>query len=340
MSALSLNFTFSHYRMHVGSLALTAVLLLTAEMSLGSSANVATFSVDCSKGQTISAALERGSTGKPLLVIFKGTCTEQVTIARDDVTLQGGDPESGATVVGPDSGTDVIVVTGNRIRLENLTVTGGNNGIRVQGMFNVDLLKMVVLGAATNGVLVRAGEVSITGSRVEQAGFHGLNLQRQASARIVESAFLNNHDAGIMVQQGSSVAARSSVIAENGANGILITTGSQATLIDSSVIRNGSDGIVAYLGSILILQGGEVSFNQESGVVGKANATLQMVGAGIGGNHGDGIVLMLGSSLILEEPNSNSSNNDNFALWCSDDESSVNDLGLLDTDGPVSCTGF
>jgi hypothetical protein len=309
-------------------------------MSLGTSANAATFSVDCSKGQTISAALERGSTGKPLLVIVKGTCTEQVTIARDDVTLQGGDPESGATVVGPDSGTDVIVVTGNRTRLENLTITGGNNGIRVQGMFNVDLLKMVVLNSASNGVVVRAGEVSITSSRVEHAGFHGLNLQRQASARIVESGFLNNHDAGIMAQQGSSISARWGVIAENGVNGILLTTGSQASLVDSSVISNGSDGIMAYLGSILMLQGGEVALNQQSGVVGSANATLQMAGAGIGGNHGDGIVLMLGSSLILQEPNSSSSNNDNFALWCSDDESSVNDLGLLDTDGPVSCTGF
>lgn len=340
MSALNLNFTFSHYRMHVGSLALTAVLLLTAEISHGSSANVATFSVDCSKGQTISAALERGNTAKALLVIFKGTCTEQVTIARDDVTLQGGDPERGATVAGPNPGADVIVLTGNRIRLENMTVTGGNNGIRVQGMFNVDLLEVVVMGAATNGVLVRAGEVSLTGSRVEQAGFHGLNLQRQASARVVESAFLNNHEAGIMVQQGSSVAARWSVMAENGANGIQITTGSQATVIDSSVFRNGSDGIVAYLGSILILGGGDVIFNEGSGVVGNANATLQMTEAGIGGNHGDGIVLMLGSKLILEEPNSSSSGNDNFALYCADDESSVNDLGLLDADGPVSCTGY
>jgi hypothetical protein len=49
---------------------------------------------------------------------------------------------------------------------------------------------------------------------------------------------------------------------------------------------------------------------------------------------------MLGSKLILEEPNSSSSGNDNFALYCADDESSVNDLGLLDADGPVSCTGY
>jgi hypothetical protein len=342
MSALNLNFTFSHYRMHVGSLALTAALLLTAEMSQGSSANAATFSVDCSKGQTISAALERGSTGKPLLVLFKGTCTEQVTIARDDVTLQGGDPERGATVVGPNPGTDVIVLTGNRIRLENLTVTGGNNGIRVQGMFNVDLLEVVVVGAATNGVLVRAGEVSITGSRVEQAGFHGLNLQRQASARVVESAFLNNHAAGIMVQQGSSVAATYGVMAENGANGILITTGSQATVIGSSVFRNGSDGIVAYLGSILILRGGDVIFNEGSGVVGNANATLQMVGVHTYSNHGDGIVLIRGSKLILEEPGSDSNGN-NFGLYC-DDESSVNNLNLLNFKGnfndTVACTAY
>jgi hypothetical protein len=106
------------------------------------------------------------------------------------------------------------------------------------------------------------------------------------------------------------------------------------------VLRNGDDGIIAFLGSIMDLQGNEVFANRGSGVVGNANATLQMTEAGIGGNHGDGIVLMLGSKLILEEPNSSSSGNDNFALYCADDESSVNDLGLLDADGPVSCTGY
>lgn len=338
MRAISLKFTFPQFRMHMGSLALTAVLLLTAEMSLGTSAHAATFSVNCSKGQTISAALERGTAGKPLFVTVKGTCTEHVTIARDDVTLQG-DPESGGTVGGPDSSTDVIVVTGNRTRLENLTITGGNNGIRVGGMFNVALHKIVVLGAANHGVLVRAGDVSITSSRVEQAGVDGLHLQRQASARVVESLFGKNQGSGIIAQQGSSLSASWCVIEDNAANGIRIMTGSQATLINNSVTRNGSDGIIGYLGSILDLQGNEVSFNQESGVVGNANATLQMVGVGIVHNHGDGIVLVRGSKLILEEPNSDSNDNDNFGLYC-DDDSSVNNLSLLNTNGPVSCTGY
>ncbi len=327
--------------MHVGSLALTADLLLTAEMSLGTSAFAATFSVDCSKGQTISAALERGTARKPLSVTVKGTCYEQVTITRDDVTLQG-DPESGGTVGGPDSSTDVIVVTGNRIRLENLTITGGNNGIRVGGAFNVALHKIMVLDAANHGVLIRAGDVTITSSQVRQAGVDGLHLQRQASARIVESVFDKNHGAGIIAQQGSTLSASSCVIDYNVSNGIRIMTGSEATLIDNLVLRNGDDGIIAFLGSIMDLQGNEVFANRGSGVVGNANATLQMVGVHTYSNHGDGIVLIRGSKLILEEPGSDSNGN-NFGLYC-DDESSVNNLNLLNFKGnfndTVACTAY
>src|SRR5882724_2781846 len=53
--------------------------------------------VDCSMGQSINRALQRGDDDRArAVVIIKGVCTENVVIERDDVTLQG---EPGAAVV-------------------------------------------------------------------------------------------------------------------------------------------------------------------------------------------------------------------------------------------------
>jgi hypothetical protein len=50
--------------------------------------------------------------------------------------------------------------------------------------------------------------------------------------------------------------------------------------------------------------------------------------------------MMYGSKLMLEAPATKSQGNVG-ALWCGDEESSVNDLSLLDAGGDtVHCTGY
>ncbi len=69
---------------------LAGVTTLMATAVLGAaSTNTMSFTVDCSKGQTIGAALQRGDARKPLLLMIRGTCNESVSIDRDDVTLRG-----------------------------------------------------------------------------------------------------------------------------------------------------------------------------------------------------------------------------------------------------------
>ena len=112
----------------------TVVTLIAIGLMPTASAQTLTVTVDCSRGQTITHALRQGDSRKPLVVVVRGTCNEHVSISRDDVTLRG-QPGTEATVNGPDSGTDTIVILKDTVNIEDLTVTGGFNGIRLQGPF-------------------------------------------------------------------------------------------------------------------------------------------------------------------------------------------------------------
>ena len=71
--------------------------------------------VDCNAG-TITDALSQASPGGRLIITVEGNCAEDVTITRDDVTLQGGS----GTVMGR-----IKIDGARRIEIERLTVTGG-----------------------------------------------------------------------------------------------------------------------------------------------------------------------------------------------------------------------
>ena len=53
---------------------------------------LATETVDCSKGDSITTAIERNPDAESVLVEIRGVCTEAVVIRRDNVTLRGADP--------------------------------------------------------------------------------------------------------------------------------------------------------------------------------------------------------------------------------------------------------
>src|SRR5262247_1423870 len=71
-----------------------------------------TVNVDCGAGDTIAKALTKGDDRKSLTILITGICNENVVINRSDVKLAAA-----ATV-------DTIRVTGNRVTIDGLTVTG------------------------------------------------------------------------------------------------------------------------------------------------------------------------------------------------------------------------
>ena len=63
-----------------------------------------------------------------------------------------------------------IVVAADNVLVRGVTVTGGENGIEVDGFRNVRLEQVRVTGAALDGIHVRAGSVSIRDCVVDMAG--------------------------------------------------------------------------------------------------------------------------------------------------------------------------
>jgi hypothetical protein len=166
----------------------SAATLIAAGLLPPASAQTLQVAVDCNRGHTITSALRQGDARKPLVVIVRGTCNEHVSITRDDVTLRG-QPGTQPTVNGPDSGIDTIVISKDTVNVEDLTVTGGFNGIRLQGPFAAGVRRVLVWNTANNGILIRAGDMELIDSTVENAGGSGLVLGRSGSARVVNSHF-------------------------------------------------------------------------------------------------------------------------------------------------------
>jgi len=342
----------------------TATLLATAVIG-SASAQAMSYTVDCGQGQTISAALAQGDSRKPLVVNVLGVCNESVTITRDNVTLLG-DPAVGATINAPSSNTDVVTVQGKGVTLENLVLTGGGlNGIRIEGAFRSVIRNCMIQGASADGIRVFVGDVRVMNSTIQGSGANGVTVNRGGSVAISGGSQINananigihatgnavvsmnggtisdNGTNGVLLENGSQGSFNNSTISRNGTEGLLVLTGANAGIANNTISENGGDGVVGYLGTTLVLAGNVINGNTGSGVVGNAHATVQIGGATINNNMGDGIVLMLGSKLVLEGPSATQSNgNAGFGLWCGDDESSVNDLGVLSSDGNVDCTGY
>jgi hypothetical protein len=343
-------------------LGIVVATVLAAGVLGTASAQTITYTVDCSKGQTISSAIERGDARKPLVVNVRGTCNEHVTISRDDVTLRG-QPGTGATVNGPNSGTDTILILKDTVNIENLTVTGGFNGIRLQGPSYAGVTNVLVRNTAGNGILVRAGDIAILNSTVEYAGGSGVMLARGASARIVNSSFRNCHVSGITADSNSTVGVNGGTVSNNERQGITVSAGSQGNINNAEILGNTSHGVLAQAGSVLGVSGTKVRNNGEIGVFGYLGATvvmnrneitdnggtgvfcmndctLQVSGDRITRNGQTGVSVMRRSTLIALEPTTDASGNNWVDLWCGDKESSV-DLGANFT-GTVdpACTGF
>jgi Right handed beta helix region len=321
-----------------------------------------TFTVDCSRQQTISEAITRGDERKPLVINVLGTCNEHVTISRDDVTLRG-QPGGEATVTGPDSSLDTILILKDTVNIEDLTVTGGFNGIRLQGPSYAGVTNVLVRNTANHGIIVRAGDIAIMNSTVEYAGGSGVMLARGASARIVNSNFRDCHITGITADGSSTVGVSGGTVSNNEGTGVTLSSGSQGGVNNAQVLGNAAHGVLAqagavlnvynskvrdngeagvfgYLGATVVMGGNEITDNGGTGVLCMNDCTLQISGDRITRNGQSGISVLRRSTLIVLEPPTDASGNNGGDLWCGDKESSV-DLGANFTGNVDSaCTGF
>jgi hypothetical protein len=218
--------------------------------------------VDCDAGQTISTALAQGAT----LVRVSGTCTENVEILRDDVTIQG---TSGATLVGG------ISITGaRRIVIKNLTIQtgaaapdGSTAGIAARDGASMTVTNVLVRdipitssGLPGYGVLLdRNASGVLDNTRIRRA-FDGVYATGSSFVEIRNgSVIANNDEVGIWIDYASSARVDGSQIQNNAVDDAILASRSSAVRLTNNAIENNVFGIESNTNASIFMRGNMVT---------------------------------------------------------------------------------
>jgi hypothetical protein len=243
--------------------------------------------VDCAVGETVARALRHGDERKSLTILINGTCSEHVVINRSDIKLAAAAP--GAKISGPDPAIDVIRVTGSRVTIDGIIVTGGRNGITADGAAGLIVQNALVQGTGRNGITYAHGASGIVdGATVTGNARDGVSIDA-AQGTVINSQVSQNARMGVGVFTGGSArigidntnVAGSNTIGANGANGIHIVFGSTALIAANVITGNGTNPSLAFSGNGVNI----------------INATADLIGDNtISGNVGPGINLRSGTA--------------------------------------------
>lgn len=172
--------------------------------------------VDCTRGRSIQDALGKKNPDRPLEVVIRGACAENVTVTRDDVTLAG----EGGTVNGT-----ISIAGARRVLIQTLTVSSPT-GAGISGTDNAAFTveDSTIARNATEGVLVRSGaHATLRRNRLADNGVAGLP----------------DTGRGILATHGGSVDAEDNTIVDNRSDGVGVYNNGYARLVRNTIERNG-----------------------------------------------------------------------------------------------------
>lgn len=305
----------------------TAAIGLVAIFAVpAASAQSNTFTVDCGLGQKIATALKLGDWRVPLVINVRGTCREFVNITRADVTLRG-DPS--AEIVAPSQDRDLVTLSGDRVTLENLTLTGGATGLAHEHAPNFLARSVTVQDSANIGVRVRVGDARLAACTVTRSGGVGISVVRGGSVTLSGSNVIDSAREGINATRNSLVSLTGSTVMRSGTEGIVLGDGAQGSITRSSITLNGAvgihvgknaavnifkstisgngtgsgpqgDGVMLYAGGQGVIEGESVvSDNRDDGIDVAGAASLYSYDSRIAGNGDHGILGYMGANLVL-----------------------------------------
>jgi hypothetical protein len=166
--------------------------------------------VDCAAGDTIFGALAQGA-GGALTITVIGQCTEtDVTVARDDVTVQGGssldiDGNPVDELLG-----NFIVDDSHRVVIQNLLVTGPQSntsvGVYVRDSASVVLDNLRLSSHGSNSIAVQYNsfaQISET-TVIHDANIEGVIASDQSTIHVVGGSYLDRDIYGLTVTTLSS----------------------------------------------------------------------------------------------------------------------------------------
>ena len=229
----------------------TAALAVTTCLAWPTAASAVTdlvVNVDCASGENIARALSRTNVlDRRMIIVVSGTCTENVTIERDDVVLRvtsSGGGVSAANATNP----AILINAARRVALENIAVSGGHDGVRITA------------GAAAT---IRSGSI-------RNAGFAGVRVDNSSSA-VIDGSTIEGHGQYGVTAVGSTVTVTSSGIRGNGFSGVVSASGGALVL-----------GQIDDAGNVCC--GNTIENNRLDGVTVSRGATVRMYGNVVQGN--------------------------------------------------------
>ena len=219
---------------------------------LASPAGAGTINVNC-PGDSLQAAINAAPVDTAINV--SGTCNENILVDNDKIKIYiiGSTPNRGATINGPDPSKHVFDVRGKAILIQNLTITGGRQGIAVQRGSNAVVLDNLIHFTGNQGISVsQLAYANIRLNTIEDNPSNGISIAEGSTARI---GFNNNNDAnaspniirrnnrGILVQNSSHATVAGNFINNNTLDGITVTRNSQVDAASNAIDNNGQDGV-------------------------------------------------------------------------------------------------
>ena len=283
-------------KMKVARLVPAGVFLLCSAL-----APAATINVDCASGGKVQSAIDAAKPGDRIVV--SGVCNENLRIL-DEVARITLDGQGSATIHGPVSGTNTILVAGRNITIQGFTVSGGRNGIAV----------------------VRGAMALIDSNTIEESAENGINVAQHSFAGILNNTVQLNHDAGIRMLDSSfarigfmdlAQPARGNTIRQNGSAGVVVDWSSGAALAANSISDNDGAGVSVTGASHAELAGNHIDGNGSDGVAVSQNSFVQL-----GGWPG-----------LLNPPNETTAPNAGFGFHCSLNSSASGALHTLNGAG-------
>lgn len=286
--------------MHSHILSTSAAVATAAFLALPNDASALgdrVLNVDCAMGQTVSRALSRPTVvDRRLVVVVQGTCTENVTIERDDVVLRAQTAGSGINAADPENAA-IDIVGARRVELLDLSVASGRHGVRAIGGASVTIRGGAVRDAVLNGIYVVGGASALVdGSTIENHGRAGVQAEG-GSITLTNSTVRANQFSGVTAFRGGQVQLGNvdgagtvccgNTIEGNRLDGVTVADGATVILYGNQIqgngVTTGRSGILAVNESVVNLRGGNVVRNNGSPTGGSgvfARASTVRTGAG------------------------------------------------------------
>ena len=244
----------------VASLVCRAAITLVALAAVDHAVAQTTRPVDCTAGETVTAAVAAAKPGDT--AALHGVCKETVMIPAE-VTRLTLDGKGIATVshptgsITPGPGAHVVYIRGRGITITGLRIHGGVDGVHLSGPAHAVIHGNVISGNKGRGIHVDKGSVAqiydnviennegggvhITESSMARIGFlippqpqlqpnhirsnarYGIFVERGSTARIVGNRIEANDGAGVMVDRSSEADVAANTIGGNSGDAVLVS---------------------------------------------------------------------------------------------------------------------